>query len=194
MSPIILASASPRRSQLLSGLGVPFTVAPSLASEPAPAREDGANPGAFVEKLAILKAQSEQSGPIFLGADTVVVFGGEILGKPRDESEARDMLSRLRGQTHEVFTGICVRNSEKSLVAHEKTRVTFGQFSDDFIARYVQTGEPMDKAGAYAAQGRGALLIEKIEGDYFNVVGLPLVALGRLLREFDIAIEEFWAA
>ena len=193
MPPLVLASASPRRSQLLGGLGVPFSVAPSPTQEPAPTLADGENPGAFVEKLAILKAQSDEIGPIFIGADTVVVFQNEILGKPRDENEARAMLGKLRGQTHEVFTGICVRSAEKTLAAHEKTRVTFGDFSDEFIARYVQTGEPMDKAGAYGAQGRGALLIAKIDGDYFNVVGLPLVLLGHLLSEFGVSIEEFWA-
>ncbi len=192
MLPIVLASASPRRAQLLRDLGVPFSVAPSNAPEPPPDAADCLQPGAYVEKLARLKAHTERNDAIFLAADTVVVLENEILGKPRDHSEARAMLSRLRGQTHRVYTGICVREGQKIASAHEITRVTFGDFSDEFIARYVATGEPMDKAGAYGAQGRGALLIEKIEGDYFNVVGLPLFRLARMLREFGIPLEEFW--
>jgi septum formation protein len=193
MPSIVLASASPRRSQLLGDLGVAFTVAPSSAVEPPPTDEDRRDPGFYVEKLARLKAQSEPSDSIVIGADTVVVIDDDILGKPADPAQARAMLARSRGRSHRVYTGVCVRQGETSRVTHEVTKVTFGNFSDEFIARYVATGEPMDKAGAYAAQGKGALLIEKIEGDYFNVVGLPLFALAQLLRSFGVEIEEFWA-
>lgn len=190
---IVLASASPRRSQLLGDLGVSFVVAPSSAVEPPPSDADRGNPGAYVEKLARLKAENNSPDDLFIGADTVVVIDDDILGKPGDEAEARAMLSRTRGRTHRVYTGICVCRGEQYRTAHVVTKVTFGNFSDDFIASYVATGEPMDKAGAYAAQGKGALLIEKLEGDYFNVVGLPLFALAQLLREFGVEVEEFWA-
>jgi septum formation protein len=193
MPQIVLASASPRRSQLLRDLGVPFTLAPSSAVEPPPTARDRENPGGYVEALARLKGQNDGSDAIFIGADTVVVLEGEILGKPRDVAEAQTMLRHARGKTHHVYTGVCVSQGEIYRLTHEITKVTFGQFSDEFIEKYVATGEPMDKAGAYAAQGRGALLTEKIEGDYFNVVGLPLFALSRLLREFGVEIEEFWA-
>lgn len=196
MPPLILASASPRRSQLLRDLGVPFQVAPSDAPEPPPTREEIRNPGAYVEKLAHLKAQSEENDAVIIAADTIVVLetGGEnqILGKPGGEAEARDMLKQLRGRTHRVFTGVCVRRGADFRVAHQITRVSFASFSDDFLAAYVQTGESLDKAGAYAAQGKGALLIDQIDGDYFNVVGLPLELLGRMLREFGVEVEAFW--
>jgi septum formation protein len=198
MPPLILASASPRRSQLLRDLGLSFQVVPSHAPEPPPTSADIQNPGAYVEKLAHLKSQSAENDAVVIAADTVVVLesGGQnrILGKPRDENEARAMLRQLRGQTHRVFTGVCVRRGAEIQVAHQITRVTFGDFSDEFIEAYVKTGEPMDKAGSYAAQGKGALLIERIEGDYFNVVGLPLEHLGRMLREFGVRVEAFWAA
>lgn len=198
MPPIILASSSPRRSQLLRDLGVPFQIVPSNAPEPPPTRAEVENPGAYVEKLAHLKAQSAENEAVIIAADTVVVLQNvgqnQILGKPESEDEARAMLAKLRGKTHRVFSGVCVRRGENFRVAHQITRVTFGDFSDEFIAAYVQTGEPMDKAGAYAAQGKGALLIERIEGDYFNVVGLPLSLLGQMLREFGVDVEAFWAS
>ena len=189
---ITLASASPRRSQLLEALGLSFSVQPSPAIEPAPTREDGHNPGAFVERLARLKAGALQSDDLIIAADTIVVIDGEILGKPGDEAHARAMLGRLRGRTHHVYSGVCVQLGERALSAHEVTAVTFGEFSDEFIAAYVRTGEPMDKAGSYGAQGRGALLVRRIEGDYWNVVGLPLFRLCQMLREFGVNIEEVW--
>jgi septum formation protein len=193
MPPIVLASASPRRSQLLRDLGVAFTVTPSSAVEPPPTDSDRENPGHYVETLAQLKAQSEDLDSLIIAADTVVVLGNEILGKPTDALQAQNMLRRLRGQTHAVYTGLCVRQGSESVVSHVVTGVTFGEFSDEFIVRYVATGEPMDKAGAYAAQGKGTLLIAKIEGDYFNVVGLPLFELARVLRQFGVGVEEFWS-
>lgn len=189
---IILASASPRRSQLLDALGLQFTVCPSPAIEPAPTSEDGRNPGAFVERLARLKASALESDDLIIAADTVVVIDCEILGKPTDSSHAAAMLSRLRGRTHRVYSGICVRRGQTVQSAHQVTNVTFGQFSDEFIAAYVRTGEPLDKAGSYGAQGKGALLVTKIEGDYWNVVGLPLVRLSKMLCEFGVHIEDRW--
>ena len=189
---IVLASASPRRSQLLEALGLHFIVCPSPAREPAPTAADGCDPGAFVERLARLKAQAMESADLIIAADTVVVIDDEILGKPRDEADAREMLKRLRGKTHRVFSGICVRHGARIESAHQTTRVTFGEFSDDFIAAYVATGEPLDKAGSYGAQGRGALLVSQIEGDYWNVVGLPLFRLSQMLRDFGVCIEANW--
>lgn len=190
---IILASASPRRSQLLEALGLRFAVQPSPADEPAPTREDGRSPGAFVERLARLKASAiESDDDLIIAADTVVVIDGEILGKPADSSHAHAMLRHLRGRTHRVYSGICVRRGQSIESAHQVTNVTFGRFSDDFIAAYVQTGEPLDKAGAYGAQGKGALLVAKIEGDYWNVVGLPLARLSKMLCDFGVHIEDYW--
>ena len=189
---IILASASPRRSQLLDGLGLKFTVQPSPAEEPAPTRADGRRAGAFVERLARLKAEAIASDDLIIAADTVVVIDCEILGKPADSSHAAAMLMRLRGRTHRVYSGICVRRGETIQSAHQVTNVTFGQFSDEFIAAYVATGETLDKAGAYGAQGKGALLVAKIEGDYWNVVGLPLVRLSKMLCEFGVHLEDGW--
>lgn len=191
---IILASASPRRSQLLEALGLKFTVQPSPAVEPAPTREDGRVPGAFVERLARLKAEAIEieRDDLIIAADTVVVIDDEILGKPKGVADARAMLARLRGRSHVVYSGICVRHGARMESAHQITRVTFGDFSDEFIRAYVQTGEPMDKAGSYAAQGKGALLVTKIEGDYWNVVGLPLFRLSQMLREFGVHIEKSW--
>ncbi len=189
---IILASASPRRSQLLNALGLNFTLCPSPAVEPAPTSEDGQDPGAFVERLARLKADAIESEDLIIAADTVVVINDEILGKPTDPADARAMLKRLRGQTHRVYSGVCLQHGAHIESAHEITRVTFGDFSDEFIAAYVATGEPLDKAGSYGAQGKGALLVTVIEGDYWNVVGLPLFRLAAMLRGFGVNIEESW--
>lgn len=183
MLPLVLASASPRRSQLLRELGWRFCVAPTHVAEPDPSPSDSDNPGAYVERLARLKAAACTQEGLIVAADTVVVLEGTILNKPRDEDDAFAMLCALRGRAHHVYTGLCLRLGEKFWCEHETTRVTFGDVPDEFLRAYIQTGEPLDKAGAYGAQGKGALLIERIEGDYFNVVGLPLFRLARMLRE-----------
>ena len=190
---ILLASASPRRAQLLSALELRFEVRPSGAPEPPPTPADARAPGAYVERLARLKADAGGGADLVIAADTVVALDDEILGKPVDEAQARAMLRRLRGRAHRVFTGVCVARGARVQSAHEITTVTFGDFSDEFIAAYVATGEPLDKAGAYGAQGRGALLVARIEGDYWNVVGLPLFRLSQMLRDFGVEIEDFWA-
>lgn len=210
-----LASASPRRSQLLQNIGLPFTVLPNLFEEPEPNAADEANPAVYVETLARSKAaacatpsivsddleRALTSAPktrirhLIITADTIVWHDGHILNKPRDANEARQMLCRLRGQTHQVFTGICLRLIEpapKYFVAHQATTVRFRDVSDAWIDAYIETGEPLDKAGAYAAQGLGATLIEAIEGDYFNVVGLPLCRLAQMLEQLGAPIESFW--
>lgn len=191
-TPLVLASASPRRVELLSGLGLPFQQVPTHADEPDPTTQDLTAPHQYVTRLARLKAEACTAPGLVIGADTTVWHDGQILNKPGSPDEARSMLRRLRGQTHKVFTGVHLRHGDKALSGHEVTSVTFGDFSDDFIDAYVATGEPMDKAGAYAAQGRGALLVRRIDGDYWNVVGLPLNLLARLLAEFGVDVHRYW--
>lgn len=186
---------------------MPFTVVPPHVDEPAPTPEDEAHPAHYVERLAAIKAAAcdlsqlqnlpsvAATGIIVIAADTIVWHEGRILNKPRDVAEAKAMLRRLRGQTHQVFTGVCVRcdgHDPACQVEHEVTNVTFREVEDAWIDSYVATGEPMDKAGAYAAQGLGALIIERIEGDFFNVVGLPLGRLGRMLRQIGAPLEMWW--
>ena len=205
---LVLASSSPRRAQLLQSAGIPFTLAPSPFEEPLPTASQEENPAQFVEQLARCKATAcdmEElpnlpAMPLILSADTIVWHRGQILGKPRDEAEACAMLGRLCGEAHQVFTGVCLRrsnnsrsgNSDDLLTAHEVTRVSFYERDEQWIRRYVQTGEPMDKAGAYAAQGQGSFLLARIEGDFSNVVGLPLGLLGRMLDEWDINYQNWW--
>ncbi len=189
---IILASGSPRRKELLEQIGLPFTVIPSQAEENIP---EGILPQVAVESLSLLKAadvaKSQPDGTIVIGADTVVVLNGQILTKPKDTEEAKEMLTRLSGRKHSVLTGLTVMrvSDGKSISVAEETDVYFKNLTDGEIASYCRTGEPLDKAGAYGIQGLGGLLIEKIDGDYYNVVGLPLSRLGRLLQEeFDIEL------
>ncbi len=186
MKPLLLASSSPRRAEILRSVGWPFhQLAVEIDETPAPGEEAVA----YVERLAREKAEAAAAHApesIVLGADTTVVVDGMKLGKPLDEADARGMLRRLSGRWHEVLTGVAlVRAGEKalSLVAHETTRVRFAEISDDEINWYVATLEPLDKAGGYAVQGRAALFIERIEGDYWNVVGLPVQLVYRLMRE-----------
>lgn len=183
-APLVLASASPRRRQLLSKLGLAFEVVPSDADETWP---DRLAPGPAVEELARRKAEvvaRERPGALVLGADTVVVLGEEVLGKPADEAEARATLARLAGRSHTVYTGLALVLGDRLATAHEATRVSFGDLSEEEVAAYVATGSPLDKAGAYGIQDDlGSLFVARIEGDYFNVVGLPLHRLYRTLRE-----------
>ncbi len=205
---IWLASASPRRAQLLTMLGVPFERVASAFEEPEPTAEDHARPEKYVRKLAhgkvkacrwdghFLSVGREARRHLVISADTVVWHEGTILNKPRDETEARAMLKKLCGSSHRVLTGVCLQvlgtGDRDRAESYEETHVHFAPRSDAWIARYVATGEPMDKAGAYAAQGMGALLIEKIEGDFFNVVGLPLFRLSEMLRAQGVEVEGFW--
>jgi septum formation protein len=184
---LVLASASPRRAEILRAVGWDFEVAPADIDE---SLREGESPVAYVERLAREKAEAAARARLFglvVGADTVVVVDGEVLGKPRDEGEARRMLASLRGRWHEVLTGVALVRAEDSraVVAHERTRVCFAQVSDAEIDWYVATGEPADKAGAYAVQGRAALFVASIEGDYWNVVGLPVRLLYELARSFE---------
>ena len=181
---LILASASPRRAEILRSVGWPFEALPAHIDE---SREDGEKADGYVERVALAKAEAaaaNRPGSLVLGADTVVVIDDQILGKPRDEGDARRMLRVLNGRWHQVLTGIALVNDATgpSKVAHEVTDVRFAEMSDEEINWYVATSEPMDKAGAYAIQGHGALFIKEIRGDYFNVVGLPVRLLYSLIR------------
>lgn len=185
---LVLASASPRRRALLESLGLDF-VQRAVAIDETP--RDAEEPLIYVERLAQEKARARaRRGEVVLAADTTVVLGDRLLGKPADAAEARDMLRRLADRWHEVYTGVALFDPERDRLAHgvERSRVRIGRLSGAFIDWYVATGEPLDKAGAYAIQGRGALLVEGIEGNYTNVVGLPLPLVLRLFRElgFDL--------
>ena len=185
---IILASASPRRRELLTTVGCEFEVKVSDADE---TLEPGTPPALAVETLARRKCAAVSAlepERVVLAADTLVAIDGEVLGKPSSEEEAEAMLRRLSGREHTVYTGVAVRRGEHEVYSHEETQVKFRDLSEEEIARYVATGEPMDKAGAYGIQERGALLVEGIRGDYPNVVGLPLVLSARLLSEFGISL------
>ena len=186
LEPLVLASASPRRAEILGAVGWPFEASAASVDE---TLREGEEPEAYVRRLAREKAGAVAARRLFglvLGADTVVVAdGGRVLGKPRNEDDARRMLRLLGGGWHEVLTGVALVRAESGrvVVGCERTRVRFGALSDEEIEAYVATGEPSDKAGAYAVQGRAALFIERIEGDYWNVVGLPIRLVYRLARE-----------
>ena len=179
---LILASASPRRKELLRYITEDFTVRVSHAEENVPA---GLTPEETVRYLAALKADAVFGGSpeeTVVASDTVVVIDGGILGKPKDEADARRMLGVLAGRTHTVYTGVCVRNAAGKRVFAERTDVTFYPLTEEEIREYVATGEPMDKAGAYGIQGKGSLLVERINGDFYTVMGLPVAALSRALK------------
>lgn len=192
MDKLILASASPRRKELLEQAGAVFEICPAKGEEVI----TGKNPAEAVMELALNKARevADMGGEdiLVLGADTVVVHDGRILGKPKDEQDAVRMLTELSGNTHSVFTGVAViqktGGSEKVCNFNEETRVTMYPMSRDEIEAYVKTKEPMDKAGAYGIQGKGAVFIEKIMGDYNNVVGLPIARLYQEMRQLGIEI------
>lgn len=186
---VILASGSPRRKQLLEMLGLQFEVWPAQGEEFLP---DGIGPEEAVKKLSRQKAASVAKdcapGDVVIGADTIVWHDGRILGKPRDEQDAARMLSSLSGKAHTVYTGVTVIRDDAVLSAAEETKVCFRRLSGPEIDAYIKTGEPMDKAGAYGAQGYAALFVEGIEGDFFNVMGLPVCCLGKLLKEVGVTL------
>ena len=180
---LILASTSPRRAEILRKVGWPFE---ALTVDIDESRRTGEEAVAYVERVARAKAEGSAlrvPGSTILGADTVVVIENEILGKPLDDEDARRMLRLLRDRWHQVLTGVALVNREagSAKVAHEVTEVRFAAMGEDEISWYVATGEPKDKAGAYAIQGLGARFIKEIRGDYFNVVGLPVRLLYELL-------------
>ncbi len=179
---LVLASQSPRRREILARAGIEFVVKPAAVSEAAGADED---PREHVMRLARTKAEMVPAAPdqVVLGADTVVVVDGHILGKPENSEDATRMLRSLSGRVHRVITGICLRTPACRVVDVESTLVQFALLTDEEIAAYVRSGEPMDKAGAYGIQGRAAKFIERIEGCYFNVMGLPVALVYRRLKE-----------
>jgi septum formation protein len=181
---LILASQSARRREILENAGIPFTVRVAGVPEELQA---GESPREYVVRLARAKA-SAVDGELVLGADTVVVLDEHILEKPRDTADAARMLKLLSGRTHCVITGVCLRQLSDYRVESCETRVRFAELSDREIEGYVASGEPVDKAGAYAIQGLASKFIEQIEGDYFNVVGLPVHLVYRMLKDVSIDV------
>ncbi|MDI6403097.1 Maf family protein [Balneolaceae bacterium ANBcel3] len=189
--PIILASASPRRKLLFQQMGLDFQVIPAHCDE---TMDPGLSPGKAVEAVALRKALHIADGKenrLIVGSDTIVVLDGDTLGKPEDSDHAFTLLSRLRNQTHQVYTGVALVHtgsepSDKQIRCfHERTDVTFGNLSDADIDAYIRTGSPMDKAGAYGIQDDlGALFVERIHGDYYNVVGFPLFRFYQEVNKF----------
>jgi septum formation protein len=180
---LILASASPRRKQLLLEAGFEFDVrAPDVDETPL----DGEAPEAMAERLARAKASTVASDDVVLAADTVVVIGERTLGKPSDEREARDMLSALAGNTHRVLTGYALRSGEALHSGVAESRVRIRSLEPSEVAAYVATGEPLDKAGAYAVQGEAGRFVESIEGSRSNVIGLPIEVVVPLLARFGV--------
>ncbi|MEC9487905.1 MAG: Maf family protein [Halanaerobium sp.] len=190
MKKLILASASPRRKYLLKQIGLDFVVIPSQIEETC---EKELAPMEMVKELALKKVRDinknvEQA--VVLGADTIVVYKGQVLGKPESQEEAFEMLGKLSGEEHEVITGIAIIDTDTDTDAvisdAARTRVFFRTLEDEEIRRYIKSGEPMDKAGSYAIQGKGAIFVERIEGCYFNVVGLPLSLVITHLKQLGL--------
>ena len=183
---IVLASASPRRAELLRAAGIPFEIIVADVDESVRA---GETPDAYARRVAQAKARAvapRANGAPVLAADTVVVVEGEILGKPSDAADARRMLRRLSARPHEVLTAVCLLPPEGGRHEHvERTTVEFAQLSESEITAYVASGEPMDKAGAYAIQGLASKFVTRIEGSYSNVVGLPVARVYDMLRRLE---------
>lgn len=184
----ILASGSPRRKDLLASVGYSFQVIPADIDEASLADE---SPERYVLRLAEEKASVIKETLPIVAADTTVVLEKKIFGKPRDEKEAAEMLKALQGRTHEVFTGVALSVEGKVRTILERTAVTFRPLNESEINHYVSSGEPLDKAGAYAAQGYGASFITRIDGSYTNVVGLPLAQTVVLLNEIGIKTGDY---
>lgn len=186
----LLASASPRRRELMEMLGVSgLVICPAAGEERA---DPSLPPPELVKALAAAKAReaaaAAEEGDAVIAADTIVVYDGRVYGKPHSPDEAARMLRTLSGRRHEVYTGVCVIRNGVELCRADRSAVTFRPLSEEEIARYIATGEPMDKAGAYGAQGKGALFVERIDGDFFNVMGLPLCLLGEMLKEQGVEL------
>ena len=187
--PLILASSSPRRAELLQAAGISFRVQAANVDE---AVQTGERSIDYVIRLAREKASVVaelcQESAVVLGADTIVVIENELIGKPADEDDARRMLRMLSGKWHEVLTGVALITTREARTDAATTRVKFAPLSDDEIEWYVESGEPSDKAGAYAIQGLASRFVERIEGSYSNVVGLPVETVWRLLKEMGIEV------
>lgn len=186
---IVLASASPRRRELLEMLGIrDFRIIPADTGEEMPAK----TPDETVQHIALKKARKVSSvcseSDLIIAADTLVFLNGEALGKPENEADAKNMLLRLSHTRHSVYTGVALLKNGREMTFAEKTDVIFRELSEAEILTYIKTGEPLDKAGSYGAQGLGAVFIERIEGDFFNVMGLPLCRLVTTLRQFGFEL------
>ncbi|MCL2842170.1 MAG: Maf family protein [Oscillospiraceae bacterium] len=190
MAHLILASGSPRRKMLLEQVGADFIVRPAL--RPEPLAKEGQPPDEAVMDIALAKgtevAKTAEPKQLVLAADTMVCLNGELLGKPEHEAEAAVILSRLSGAKHTVYTGVALLLDGQVQTACEATDVYFRPLTDEEIRRYVATGEPMDKAGAYGIQGKAATFVRRIEGDIYNVIGLPLCLVAELSREMGVQI------
>lgn len=185
---IILASQSPRRRELLERMGLRGfkTISPDMMED----MSGNLSPSELVRRLSCEKAEAVltriSAGGLIIAADTVVALDGVILGKPRDALEAFKMLSMLSGNRHQVYTGVTIICGETCITEHEETDVRFRELESDEIEAYIATGEPMDKAGAYGIQGYGAIFVEEIHGDYYNVMGLPVCRLGKMLARCGV--------
>lgn len=190
MSKIILASASPRRRELLTQIGLKFEIIPSHKDEVM----RGNRPAQVVMGLAADKAGDifaqiggeDKPDVLVIGADTIVALDNIILGKPKDEADALKMLQFLQGKTHQVYTGVCMKTADMTQMFYEKTDVVMYPADEEQLREYVRTGEPMDKAGSYAIQGRGSVFIQEIHGDYSNVVGLPVAQIWQRLMKDEM--------
>ena len=187
---IILASSSPRRKDLLRGLGLKFRTVPADIDE---SMKPGESPVHLARRFAKCKAEAiaekyNHTAHLIIAGDTIVVLVNRVLGKPKTKREARMMLESLSGKSHGVISGLCLIQGNKKKIRHEFTQVTMRPLTQSEIRNYVATGEPMDKAGAYGIHGIGATIISRIHGDYFNVVGLPLVSLIKMLKAFGIQV------
>ena len=187
---VILASQSPRRRELLGQMGFhDFIIRPAKGEE---VIDPSLTPAQLVEALSAQKAAevaaSAEANDLIIAADTIVAVDGKVLGKPSSKEAAFGMLSMLSGRAHTVYTGVTVRRGDRVLTAHEATQVRFRALIPEEIRAYIATGEPMDKAGAYGIQGLGGLLVEGIQGDYSNVVGLPVCRLGLMLGQFGVNV------
>ena len=187
---IILASGSPRRKELLEMLGVrDLKIIPAKGEEKA---AEGLDPAELVMALASHKAREVaalcEAGDVIIAADTIVWQHGRVFGKPHSEAQAAEMLRSLSGAEHEVYTGVSVIRAGRELLRADRSAVRFRELTEREIAAYIASGEPMDKAGAYGAQGKAALFVERIDGDFFNVMGLPLCMLGQMLKEQGVEL------
>lgn len=183
---LILASSSPRRRDFLNNMGVQYQIIKPRIDETA---LEGEEPSVYVARMANTKAQviaQEHPQDVVLAADTIVVVGSEILGKPKDREDAKRILRTLSGKTHQVMTAVCIRKDQEIRQFTQVTNVTFAALDEELIATYVASGECDDKSGAYAVQGIGAMLIEKVEGSVSSVVGLPICQVRQILSEFGI--------
>ncbi len=189
---IILASASPRRRELLEQLGWRFDIIPGDHNE---TKISGEDPQQMVMRLAKLKGEkiaARFSDALVISSDTAVVLGREIFCKPKDADDALRMLVSLSGRSHHVYSGLALFWRGKILCDFDRTQVVFRKMSQEFLENYIITGEPTGKAGAYAIQGRGSLMVQSIDGDYSTVVGLPLCLLGKMMEQLGFSLSEMW--